>query len=86
MILRTRAYRRVRRQIEKRVVELGYSKSRFEHIDRRIAEESLAGASAETDPKTDRYGKKYSWIAYFEMYGLRREQGLVGRVERRPTV
>lgn len=35
--------------------------------------------------KIDRYGKKYSWIAYFELYGLRHDRGLLpeDRIEHR---
>jgi hypothetical protein len=67
-------YTNVRRQIEYRIVKLGYSIKRFDKIDRMIAEsgwrvESRGGI------KTDRYGKKYSWIAYFEMYGVRLDAG-----------
>jgi hypothetical protein len=67
-------YQEVRRQIDHRIVELGYSKTRFGEIDRIIGGESWRGESNGT-PKTDRYGKKYSWIAYFEMYGLRLDEG-----------
>jgi len=62
-------YIRVRAKIEQRIYDLGYRKDLFEQIDREI------GGSGFYDRrdghKTDRYGKKYSWIAYFEMYGLR---------------
>jgi len=63
-------YREVRRQIEYRIVQLGYKSSLFAEIDKEISSLSWR---AETlgRPKTDRYGKKYAWIAYFEMYGVR---------------
>ncbi|MCO6437310.1 MAG: hypothetical protein J5J06_09515 [Phycisphaerae bacterium] len=63
-------YEKVRSQIECRIVDLGYSPGRFEDTDRRIAD--LAWRVHSRVPHTDRYGKKYSWIAFFEMYGLRR--------------
>ncbi len=66
-------YRDVRRQIERRIVELGYSPDRFAAADKMIGEGSWRAESRGT-PKTDRYGKKYSWIAFFEMYGLRHDQ------------
>lgn len=67
-------YRDVRRQIERRIVELGYSPDRFDTADKMIGEVSWRTESRGTS-KTDRYGKKYSWIAYFEMYGLRLDHG-----------
>ncbi len=67
-------YRRVRRQIEDRIRRLGYSKEQFAEIDREIGR---ANWREDRGRKTDRYGKKYSWIAYFEMYGLRDALGLL---------
>ena len=69
-------YQDVRRQIEFRIVELGYSKSLFGDIDSRI-DEGNWHSRLRDGSKTDRYGKKYAWIAYFEMYGLRRDRGLL---------
>lgn len=75
-------YMEVRRQIERRIVELGYSHERFAATDKMIGEDSWRAETRGT-PKTDRYGKKYSWIAFFEMYGLRLDQG--GLSERRAS-
>lgn len=69
-------YKGVRRQILWRVAELGYSAERFADIDRRIAERESFGRGVEP-AKTDRYGKKYSWISFFEVYGSRSAQGLL---------
>lgn len=67
-------YVEVRKQILDRVRDLGYDWARFEAIDGSIARENWR----ETDSgRTDRYGKKYSWIAYFEMYGVREERMLL---------
>ena len=79
-------YQEVRRQIEARIVELGCSSSRFTQIDGDIAEDSWR-AKIRRKPGVDRYGKKYSWIAYFQMYGLRRDQGLLtdGRATERTS-
>ncbi|MDO8630108.1 MAG: hypothetical protein Q7R41_06400, partial [Phycisphaerales bacterium] len=68
-------YQAVRRQIEARIVKLGYSASRFKNVDKDIAEETWRTTGRHRQPKIDRYGKKYSWIAYFEMYGLLSDQG-----------
>lgn len=67
-------YREVRRQIEYRIVQLGYTSKQFEEIDTNISNSSRRNESR-GNPKTDRYGKKYSWIAFFEMYGLRSDEG-----------
>lgn len=67
-------YLKVRRQIEHRIVELGYSPTKFVEIDRAIGAEAWRAESQRT-PKTDRYGKKYSWTAFFEMYGIRFDEG-----------
>lgn len=67
-------YSQVRRQIEDRIRSLGYSKELFGEIDQQIGRSSWNERGGR---KTDRYGKKYSWVAYFEMYGLRDAQGLL---------
>lgn len=69
-------YKNVRRQIEWRIGNLGYRKADFDSIDREISSSSHY-AEQERTPRTDRYGKKYGWIAFFEMYGLREAQGLL---------
>lgn len=63
-------YKRVRKQIAKRMMDLGFSSERFSDIDKDIARYSSYGRERDAG-RTDRYGKKYSWIAYFEMYGVR---------------
>jgi hypothetical protein len=67
-------YARVGAQIEQRIYEFGYRKARFESIDREIGRTSF---NAQDDQKVDRYGKKYSWIAYFEMWGEREARRLL---------
>lgn len=68
-------YQEVRRQIARRMEDLGYSAA-FSEVDRSIARTQRP--SRESDGgKTDRYGKKYSWIAFFEMYGVRSDLGLL---------
>jgi hypothetical protein len=55
--------------------DLGYSAA-FSELDRSIAQmQPLSRAS--DGGKTDRYGKKYSWIAFFEMYGVRSDLDLL---------
>ncbi len=64
-------YVRVRAKIERRMFDLGYREERFEHVDSEIGRNSW---SARDEHKVDRYAKKYSWIAYFEMWGERDAQ------------
>jgi hypothetical protein len=68
-------YVQIRKQIAGRIAELGYKTSLFRDVDRFIA--SFYASDSKAD-KVDRYGKKYSWIAYFEMYGVRGRLGLLG--------
>ncbi|MEN8513400.1 hypothetical protein [Burkholderia sp. RS02] len=61
-------YVRVRAKIERRMFDLGYRAERFKHIESEIGRDSW---NAGDENKVDRYGKKYSWIAFFEMWGER---------------
>jgi len=80
------AYREVRRQIEYRIVQLGYKGSSFGEIDDELNKMSWRTGRTER-PKTERYGKKYAWIAYFEMHGVRLDEGLLPewRADERPS-
>lgn len=65
-------YAGVRKQIADRIRRLGYSSERFSAVDKgivRFLEYRRDGY------RVDRYGKKYSWIAFYEMYGQRRAEG-----------
>lgn len=61
-------YIRVRAKIERRIFDLGYRKERFDALEREIGS---SFSRIRDEHKVDRYGKKYSWIAYFEMWGER---------------
>lgn len=61
-------YVQVRAKIERRMFDLGYRAERFKEADTKIGNISW---NARDHEKVDRYGKKYSWIAYFEMWGER---------------
>ena len=61
-------YVQVRAKIERRMSDLGYRAERFKDAD---AEIGNASWNARDQEKVDRYGKKYSWIAYYEMWGER---------------
>lgn len=72
-------YVKVRRQVLGRMHDLGYSTARFGALDRLIGQSSWRESN--DGQKSDRYGKKYSWIGYFEMYGLRQHLGLLDEDE-----
>ena len=61
-------FKNISRQIKRRVVDLGFSDEKFGALDRRIADDNRRGEAPYG--KVDRCGKKYSWIAYHEMFGL----------------
>ena len=69
-------YRKVRAQILWRVKQLGWSIDKFGEVDARIGSKSFY-RHENNATRTDRYGKKYSWIAYFEMSGLLHDSGVL---------
>jgi hypothetical protein len=54
---------------------LGYRPEAFQQIDRSIGRESFYREQQDRAYKVDRYGKKYSWIAYFEVAGDLEDRG-----------
>ncbi len=70
-------YKRVLRNVSWRIHEIGYSQESFEIIDGRIGSENQHFGRSANGGKTDRYGKKYSWIAYFEYVGYLQDQDLL---------
>ncbi|MFL6386704.1 MAG: hypothetical protein ACJ71U_04390 [Terriglobales bacterium] len=81
-------YQEVRNQVLWRIYDLGYSLEAFSQIDQEIAREGWHYQQrGRESSKTDRYGKKYAWIAYFELAGYRQDLGLFERDgERIPDV
>ena len=71
-------YKRVRANIFWRIYNLGFLLDSFGEIDGRLGAENYRkyGRSA-NGGKTDRYGKKYSWIAFYELTGFRQDNGLL---------
>ena len=63
-------YQEVRRQVAKRMLDLGYTGARFAEVDQRIARVGQSARDGDGG-RIDRYGKKYAWISFFEMYGVR---------------
>lgn len=76
-------YQRVLPAIVSRMLMLGYDPEQLEAVDRQMNSSSRIGGDKH---KVDRYGKKYGWIAYFEMWGVRYAQGLLSeRRSARPS-
>ena len=65
-------YVNVRRSIVMRMLDLGYSPEVFDELDKNKHSSTRIGNEGR---KVDRYGKKYSWIAFYEMWGLRADFG-----------
>ncbi len=69
-------YRRVKERILWRMYQLGYSLEKFGEIDKAVARSDWNPNRHETNERrVDRYGKKYAWIAYYELYGLYQDEG-----------
>ena len=71
-------HKRVKANVHWRIYDLGFSLENFGEIDQWISREnSNLGRYHEHPRKIDRYGKKYSWIAFFELAGFRQDNGLL---------
>lgn len=68
-------YRGIRGKILWRVHDLGWSPALFGEVDKKIANEDRSGRMGNSPGKVDRYGKKYSLIAYNEMAGWLDDRG-----------
>ncbi len=70
-------YKRVRANVFWRIYDLGFSLDSFGTIDKRLHQENERYGRSADGRKTDRYGKKYSWIAFYELAGFRQDNGLL---------
>ncbi|MCG8097106.1 MAG: hypothetical protein JAZ17_26385 [Candidatus Thiodiazotropha endolucinida] len=70
-------YQKVRAKLQWRVEELGWAHKKFKDVEEAIQRWQGYERISNDKLKTDRYGKKYSWIAYFEMYGLLKDKGIL---------
>lgn len=75
-------YKELKAKAYWRIYDLGWTMDRFGKIDRRIQRRQSVSRHNQAG-KTDRYGKKYSWIAFFELYGHRRDHDAVDEWESR---
>ena len=73
--------RGIKRQVRQRVMDLGYLNETFAEQDNLITE--MYGRHSLY--KVDRFGEKYSWIAYYEMHGLLYASGAAKSEYRDPT-
>jgi len=71
-------YKRAQANILWRIYDLGFSLDAFGKIDGGLLGENYRkyGRSA-NGGKIDRYGKKYSWIAFYELAGFRQDNDLL---------
>lgn len=67
---------RVRGYIMQRITDLGWNETRFGVIDNNINRFSDYSRHNDSD-KIDRFGKKYSWIAYYEVAGILQDNALI---------
>ena len=70
-------YKDILRQIKWRILNLGYSPDLFKDIDESIAMADYYRMQRQSEDKVDRYGKKYSWIAFFEAAGIQSDKGIL---------
>ena len=56
-------------EVRARVWQLGWRAESFEKLDRQIAEDQWRSRRGDRQGKVDRYGKKYGWIAFYELAG-----------------
>lgn len=75
-------YKKLKAKAYWRIYDLGWTMERFGKIDRRIQRRQSVSRHKQAG-KTDRYGKKYSLIAFFELYGHRRDHDAVDEWESR---
>ena len=69
---------RIKANIYWRIYDLGFSLEDFGKIDKWISDENWNRSRYNEHPrKIDRYGKKYSWIAFFELAGFRQDNNLL---------
>ncbi len=67
-------YKTVTANVFWRIYDLGYSLDTFGNLDKSI---SYYNWNKQDGSKTDRYGKKYSWIAFYELAGFRHDKELL---------
>lgn len=77
---------KVRKQIYWRIYDLGWTEDLFKEIEKELGEDNYYGRGRTEQATVERYGKKYSWIAYYENAGLRSDLGLMDKDDNRPRL
>jgi len=70
---------KVKENVLWRIYQLGYSLDKFGGIDKEIVSNTRLDRRPDYAGKVDRYGKKYCWIAYYELLGFRMDKRLIER-------
>ncbi len=70
-------HERIKANVYWRIYELGFTNESFGKIDKEIAEINFRFSIHDDARKADRYGKKYSWIAFYELAGFRQDNDLL---------
>ena len=68
---------KVRRQIYWRIYNLGWSSELFKEAEAALGKDNYYYSGKTERARIERYGKKYSWIAFYENAGLRDDLGLL---------
>lgn len=72
-------YQRVMGQLRWRMYQLGYRLDAFGELDVRTDRVARMPPATEPKPYVERFGHKYAWIAFLELYGWRHDRGLLPR-------
>jgi len=70
---------KVRKQIYWRIYDLGWNAEMFKEAEKSLGNDNYYNRGRTERAKIERYGKKYSWIAYFENAGLRDDLDLLDK-------
>lgn len=73
-------YRDIREKIYWRVLDIGWDSEKYKSVEKSIEQD--VRTMKDIWPLTERYGKKYSWIAYYEMAGMLDDNGKLERYEK----
>jgi len=68
-------YKKIRGRIYWRIQQLGWDCKKYSTAEEKVYEGNRFDYSRSSRPKVERYGKKLSWIAYYEMAGYLADKG-----------
>lgn len=67
--------KKARWYLHQRIRQLGWNEEQFEEIDNNLGNGHWSATNDKS--KIDRYGKKYSWIAYYQLAGILEDVGIL---------